>query len=140
MFVGKRNFALSLPAHDKKFFDELEKVIVKCHRVLKDKKVLAWLIGDQGVKVIFIPVGFKVYERLVKYFELVDIVCVVRRNQSSNTHFWHSKAIQHNFYLMGFKYLIIVRKSYEKNSPKDLKIKWNYYEREKRKTGHIENI
>jgi len=122
-----------IPASDEKFFDELEKVMIECHRVLKDKKVLAWLIGDQWAKGIFIPVGFKVYERLVKYFEPVDIVCVVRRNQSSNTPFWHSKAIQHNFYLRGFKYLIIVRKSYEKNSPKDLKIKWNYYEREKKK-------
>ncbi len=50
MFVWKRNFALSLPVHDKKFFDKLEKVMVDCHSALKDEKVLAWLIGDQGEK------------------------------------------------------------------------------------------
>jgi DNA modification methylase len=118
-----------IPASDERFFDELEKVMVECHRVLKEGKVLAWLIGDQWAKGVFIPVGFKVYERLVKYFEPVDIVCVVRRNQSSNTPFWHNKAIQHNFYLRGFKYLIIVRKASQRKSVKDLKIKWNYYER-----------
>ncbi len=124
-----------IPATEEKFFDELEKVMVECHRVLKSGKVLAWLIGDQWAKGIFIPVGFKVYERLTKYFEPLDIVCVVRRNQSSNTPFWHSKAIQHNFYLRGFKYLIIVRKPGDekqgqiKNQIKNLKIKWNYYER-----------
>lgn len=124
-----------IPATEEKFFDELEKVMVECYEVLKSGKVLAWLIGDQWAKGIFIPVGFKVYERLTKYFEPLDIVCVVRRNQSSNTPFWHSKAIQHNFYLRGFKYLIIVRKPGDekqgqiKNQIKNLKIKWNYYER-----------
>ncbi|CUT02654.1 DNA methyltransferase [Candidatus Chrysopegis kryptomonas] len=118
-----------IPATDERFFDELEKVMKEAYRVLKDGKVLAWLIGDQWAKGVFIPVGFKVYERLTKYFEPVDIICVVRRNQSSNTPFWHSKAIQHNFYLRGFKYLIIVRKMTKRKRKENLKIKWSYYER-----------
>ncbi|CUS80827.1 TRM11 family SAM-dependent methyltransferase, partial [Candidatus Kryptobacter tengchongensis] len=117
-----------IPASEDKFYDELEKVMVECHRVLKDEKILAWLIGDQWAKGIFIPVGFKVYERLTKYFEPVDVICVVRRNQSSNTPFWHSQAIKHNFYLRGFKYLIIVRKT-QARKDKKVKIKWGYYER-----------
>jgi DNA modification methylase len=121
----------NISASDEKFYDELERVMIECYRVLKEGKILAWLIGDQWAKGIFIPVGFKVYERLVKYFEPVDIICVVRRNQSSNTPFWHSKAIQHNFYLRGFKYLIIVRKDSGKGKrKKNIRIKWNYYERE----------
>ncbi len=100
----------NIPASDERFYDELERVMAECYRVLKSGKVLAWLIGDQWAKGVFIPVGFKIYERLTKYFVPVDIVCVARRNQSSNTPFWHSKAIQHNFYLRGFKYLIIVKK------------------------------
>ncbi len=118
-----------IPATDERFFDELEKVMKECYRVLKDGKVLAWLIGDQWAKGVFVPVGFKVYERLTKYFEPVDIICVVRRNQSSNTPFWHSKAIQHNFYLRGFKYLIIVKKAKERKVKENLKIKWSFYER-----------
>ena len=67
-------------------------------------------------------------ERLTKYFSPVDVVCVVRRNQASNTPFWHSKALQHNFYLRGFKYLIIVKKE-ENVKRKEVKIRWNFYER-----------
>lgn len=119
----------NIPASDEKFYDELERVMEECYRVLKDDKILAWLIGDQWAKGVFIPVGFKIYERLTKYFEPVDIICVVRRNQSSNTPFWHSKAIQHNFYLRGFKYLIIVRKSRKRREFKKLRIEWRHYER-----------
>lgn len=119
----------NIPASDERFYDELEKVMKECYRVLKNDKILAWLIGDQWAKGVFIPVGFKIYERLVKYFEPIDVICVVRRNQSSNTPFWHSKAIQHNFYLRGFKYLIIVKKSSKRQDLKNLKIKWQHYER-----------
>ncbi|MFN7065378.1 MAG: DNA methyltransferase [Aquificaceae bacterium] len=120
----------NLPATSEEFFDELEKVIKECYRVLKDGKILAWLIGDQWAKGVFVPVGFKIYERLIKYFEPMDIVCIVRRNQSSNTPFWYSKALEHNFYLRGFKYLIIVRKWYLNDKKlKSTKIKWKMYER-----------
>lgn len=118
-----------IPASDERFFEELEKVMNECYRVLKYGKILAWLIGDQWAKKIFIPVGFKVYERLTKYFEPVDIICILRRNQYSNTPFWHSQAIKHNFYLRGFKYLIIVRKVQRMRDKNNIKIKWKYYER-----------
>ncbi|MCS7299699.1 MAG: DNA methylase, partial [Spirochaetia bacterium] len=64
-----------------------------------------------------------------KYFQPVDIICVIRRNQASNTPFWQSKVIQHNFYLRGFKYLIIVKKSRDYKNTEDIKIKWGFYER-----------
>jgi DNA modification methylase len=114
------------------FYDELEKVISECHRILKKGKVLGWLIGDQWVKNKFTPVGFRLYERLDKYFETVDVVCVTRRGQSSNTGLWYNRARRHNFYLRGFKYLFIMRKPSDttvKNEKR--KIQWNFYERRK---------
>jgi len=117
-----------IPATEERFYDELEKVMVECNRVMKEGAVLGWLIGDQWAKGVFVPVGLKIYERLTKHFEPIDIVCVVRRNQASNTPFWQSKALQHNFFLRGFKYLIIVKKS-SKRKPKELNIKWGFYER-----------
>jgi len=117
-----------IPATEERFYDELEKVMVECNRVMKEGAVLGWLIGDQWAKGVFVPVGLKIYERLTKHFEPIDIVCVVRRNQASNTPFWQSKALQHNFFLRGFKYLIIVKKS-SKRKPKELNIKWSFYER-----------
>ena len=117
-----------IPATEERFYDELEKVMVECNRVMKEGAVLGWLIGDQWAKGVFVPVGLRIYERLTKHFEPIDIVCVVRRNQASNTPFWQSKALQHNFFLRGFKYLIIVKKS-SKKKPKELSIKWGFYER-----------
>ena len=125
----------AISAETQEFYDELEKVIKECSRVLKDGKVLGWLIGDQWVKKKFTPVGFEVYKRLLKYFDTVDIVCVVRRSQSSNTGIWFNRAIRFNFFLRGYKYLFIMRKS----APKEQKgsersVKWAYYDRQKKKS------
>ena len=97
--AGEFYFALGLAARE-------------LYRVLKPGKVLGWLIGDQWVKRRFTPVGFKIYDLLTEEarFEPVDLICVTRRNQSSNTGIWHYRAVKHNFYLRGFKHLIIVRK------------------------------
>ncbi len=94
------------------FFDELEKVAKEIHRILKPNKVMGWLIGDHWRKNTgYVPVGFKLYQQLSKYFETVDVICVTRRNQTSNTSLWHERARKYNFYLRGFKYLFIMRKS-----------------------------
>ena len=93
-----------------KFFIELEKVAVELYRILKSKKYLAWLIGDQAKNRKFTPVGFKLYSILEKYFTPVDIICVTRHNQRSNTPVWHERATRYNFFLRGFKYLLIMKK------------------------------
>ena len=112
------------------FYDELEQVMRECFRILKQGKVLGWLIGDQWVRNRFTPVGFKIYERLCRYFEPMDIVCVARRGQYSHTGTWYNRARRLNFFLRGFKYLIIVRKpSGEPRPEKARKIEWTYYQR-----------
>ncbi len=124
-----------ISAEDEQFYEELEKVMKECYRILKPGKVLGWLIADQWVKGRFTPVGFKLYERLCKYFEPVDIICVARRGQASHTGVWHNRARRFNFYLRGFKYLIIVKKpeDKEKKNKKARRTKWNYYERKRTK-------
>jgi len=117
-----------ISAEDEKFYHELEKVAIETHRILKPGKVLGWLIGDQWVKRKFTPVGFKIYNMLTKYFIPIDVVCVVRRGQSSNTPIWHYRAQKFNFFLRGFKYLIIVKKPNGKLKTNSLrKIKWQRY-------------
>lgn len=121
-----------ISCEEERFFDELEKVMKESHRILKPGKVLGWLIGDQWVQKKFTPVGFKVYQRLCKYFDTVDIVSVVRRGQASNTAIWYSRARRFNFFLRGFKYLFIMRKpTAEPSIPAPRKIEWAYYERGK---------
>lgn len=117
-----------ISAESDEFYDELEKVMAECKRVLKPGKVIGWLIGDQWVKKKFTPVGFRVYERLCKHFDTVDVVCVARRGQSSNTGVWHNRALRFNFYLRGFKYLFIMRKP-GGEAPKRAKVSWARYPR-----------
>lgn len=120
-----------ISCEDERFFDELEKVAKEAHRILKPGKVLGWLIGDQWVKKRFTPVGFKLYNRLSKYFDTVDVICVVRKGQTSNTGVWHYRAKKFNFYLRGFKYLFIMRKPDEekKGDKKTRSINWTFYAR-----------
>lgn len=121
----------NISAETERFYEELEKVIKECHRILKPGRVLGWLIGDQWVKKRFTPVGFRIYERLTKYFDTVDIICVARRGQTSNTGIWHNRAIRFNFYLRGFKYLFLMRKTYKTEDIKKIprKIAWAQYTR-----------
>lgn len=120
-----------ISAEDSKFYEELEKVAREIYRILKPGKVMGWLIGDQWVKKKFTPVGFKIYQMLVDNikFEPIDLVCVARRNQSSNTGVWHYRAKKFNFFLRGFKYLILVRKPIGENGNNQSvnKVKWQKY-------------
>ena len=116
-------------AETDEFYKELDKVMAECYRVLKPGKVLGWLIGDQWVKKKFTPVGFQVYEDLCKYFDTVDVVCVTRRSQTSNTAIWHSRALRFNFYLRGFKYLFIMKKSSTDQMTAQRKVRWMQYSR-----------
>lgn len=122
-----------ISCEDERFFEELEKVAKEAHRILKPGKVLGWLIGDQWVKKKFTSVGFKLYQLLSKYFETVDVVCVVRRGQTSNTGLWYNRARRFNFYLRGFKYLFIMRKpdSNAEKREETRSVKWASYERGK---------
>ena len=100
----------NISCENPKFFSELKKVAKEINRILKPWKYIAWLIGDQAKKKKLVPVGFKLYSILEKYFKPIDIICVTRHNQTSNTPIWHERARKYNFYLRGFKYLIIMQK------------------------------
>jgi DNA modification methylase len=117
-----------ISAEADQFYEELDKVMAECHRVLKPGKMLGWLIGDQWVKKKFTPVGFRVYSGLSRYFNTVDIVCVARRSQTSNTEIWHNRALRFNFYLRGYKYLFIMKKPAGELLPaRRRKVSWTQY-------------
>jgi DNA modification methylase len=119
-----------LSAEDEEFYAALDKVMAECYRVMKPGKALGWVIGDQWVKKKFTPVGFKVYDQLSRRFETVDVICLARRSQTSNTGMWHNRALRFNFYLRGFKYLFIMRKPDQgAPEPKSRKVAWKQYSR-----------
>ncbi len=100
-----------ISCEDPRFFEELEKVAIEANRILKPNGVLGWLIGDQAKQKKFTPVGVRLYLILEKYFTAIDAVVVARHNQTSNTPLWHHRARQFNFFLRGFKYLFLFRKT-----------------------------
>lgn len=120
-----------ISAEDSKFYEELGKVAEEIYRILKPGKAIGWLIGDQWVKKTFTPVGFKIYEMLIEKnsFEPIDMICVARRGQSSNTGIWHYRAQRFNFYLRGFKYLILAKKPDDKKviTKRPAKVNWQRY-------------
>jgi DNA modification methylase len=109
-YSNDKNCIGKISCSQNKFYDELEKVAKEIHRILKPNKYMAWLISDQWLKKKFTPTGYLLYQRLIKIFEPVDIICVARHNQTSNTSLWHYRAKKYNFYLRGFKYLFIMKK------------------------------
>lgn len=92
------------------FYNALELVSSEIVRILKPGKVMGWLIADQWIKKRFTPTGFLLWQILERYFMPMDIVCITRHNQTSNTPLWHNRARRFNFYLRGFKYLFIMKK------------------------------
>lgn len=118
-----------ISAEADEFYEALDRVMAECYRVLKPGKTLGWLIGDQWVKKKFTPVGFRVYEQLCRHFETVDVICVARRSQTSNTGIWHNRALRFNFYLRGFKYLFIMRKPADEEQATKRKASWTQYQR-----------
>lgn len=98
-----------ISCEDERFYDELEKTASEIARILKPGKVMGWGIADQWIKKKFTPTGLLLWSRLEKYFEAMDIVCLTRHNQTSNTGIWHYRARKYNFYLRGFKYLFIMK-------------------------------
>jgi len=123
-----------ISAETDEFYQELDKVMSESFRILKPGKVLGWLIGDQWVKKKFTPVGFNVYQGLSKYFETLDVICVARRSQTSNTGIWYNRALRFNFYLRGFKYLFIMRKpSSESIRQQKRVVTWSRYSRARKK-------
>jgi DNA modification methylase len=116
-----------ISAENEKFYQELEKVALEIRRILKPNKVVGWLIGDQWVKRTFTPVGFKIYQMLDKYFRPLDLICVARRGQSSHTGLWHYRAKKFNFFLRGFKYLLLFKKADKAKKTKNNKVNWKKY-------------
>lgn len=100
-----------IPCENEQFFEELEKVSKEIHRTSKSGGILGWLIADQFRQRKFTPVGFRLFEILSRQFEPVDIVVVKINNQRTNTELWQRRALKYNFFLRGFKYLLIMRRT-----------------------------
>ncbi|MBT3182135.1 MAG: DNA methylase [Deltaproteobacteria bacterium] len=100
-----------LSAFENQYFKEMKRVIIECDRILRSKRCLALYVSDTYQKKKgFVPIGFKLFEVMCKYFRPLDIVSVVRHNRKLKRSNWHNEAIKGNYFLRGFNYLFIMKK------------------------------
>jgi adenine-specific DNA-methyltransferase len=94
------------------YYQAMEKVFDEIHRLLKPARHMALYISDSYVHGKgFYPLGFELFDRLRKRFEVVDIVSVVRHNKTLQMGNFRKAADEGKFFLRGFNYLFIMRKS-----------------------------
>jgi len=101
-----------LDAADGAYYQAMEQVIREIARVLKPGRHMALYVSDSFVKDrAFYPLGFELFAILRKHFEPADIISVVRHNKTLQMGNYRRAAEEGNFFLRGFNYLFIMRKS-----------------------------
>ncbi len=94
------------------YYHSMRDVFAQCYRVLKPRRYLALYVSDSFKKgKPFMPVGFDLFALLRRQFTPVDIIAVVRHNQKLKRGNWHAAAVEGNFFLRGFNYLMIMKKA-----------------------------
>jgi len=99
-----------LPAPEPAYYEAVEGVTREVRRILRPGGILSWITSDEYRRHRFTPVGFRTYERLLRHFDPVDIVCLARRGDRSATPMWEHRARTRRFYLRGFKYVFLMQK------------------------------
>jgi DNA modification methylase len=100
-----------LDAWNQEYYTSMEKVIKESFRVLKNRRYMAIYVSDSFKKgKPFCPIGFELFSIARKLYKPVDIVSVVRHNASLKKGNFHTAAVEGNFFLRGFNYLMIFKK------------------------------
>lgn len=114
-YSDEKNCIGRLSAKENLYYEAMENVIKEISRILREERYMALYVSDSYEKDDpFMPIGFKLFEILSKYFMPVDIIAVKRHNKSLLKGNYHNAAIEHNYYLRGFNYLFIMYKKSRK--------------------------
>lgn len=117
--IGALDAAPDSPDGGAGYYGAMDAVIAEAHRVLKDRRYMAVYVSDSWRKRrgpagegggVFMPIGFELFARLRERFRPVDIVAVVRHNEKLSRGNWRKAAVEGNFFLRGFNYLMIFKK------------------------------
>ncbi len=103
------------------YYQAMGRVIDEIDRVLKPRRYMALYVSDSWKKrgrsgadsraPAFMPIGFGLFRLLREHFEPIDTICVVRHNAKLKRGNWHKAAQEGNFYLRGFNYLFVMKKT-----------------------------
>ncbi len=101
------------------YYQAMDQVLHELHRTLKNRRYAAVYVSDSwrkrrgevgGGGGILMPIGFELFGRMQKLFTMIDIICVVRHNTKLERSDYARSAIDGNFFLRGFNYLLIAKK------------------------------
>jgi adenine-specific DNA-methyltransferase len=105
------------------YYGSMQRVIGEMHRVLRPGRHAALYVSDSWRRTqragrdVFMPIGFNLFALLCDHFDPVDIVCVARKNQKLAMGNHRKAAEESNFFLRGFNYLFIMRKTPAEPAP-----------------------
>lgn len=93
------------------YYRSMRDVFAQCYRVLNPRRYMAVYVSDSFKKgKPFMPIGFDLFAILRQRLTPIDIIAVVRHNQKLKRGNWHAAAVEGNFFLRGFNYLMIFKK------------------------------
>ncbi|HWB19858.1 MAG TPA: DNA methyltransferase [Phycisphaerales bacterium] len=130
--IGKLD--ASGPDSGSAYYTAMTGVISEIHRVLKNRRYCALYVSDSWKKKKnapandharhstsnahrpnteggFMPIGFTLFNMLCQHFTPIDIIAVVRHNAKLQQGNFHKTAREQNFFLRGFNYLFIMKKT-----------------------------
>lgn len=97
--------------HDlENFCNEYEKAIKEFHRVLKDNKYCAVLIGDTRRNKMYQPLAFMVMQKFLNNGFVLKEDIIKHQHHCEATGFWVNKSKQHNFLLIMHEHLFVFQK------------------------------
>lgn len=108
----------NLNARHPAYWESMGQVIAELARVLKDRRYLGLYCCDSFSKGGGLcAIGFEMFRLLCRHFCAVDVIAVVRHNRSLKRSHWHGAALEGNYFLRGFNYLLVFRKTSGTGSP-----------------------
>ncbi len=115
-YSGRPECIGELSALAPEYYASLEQVICEMHRVLRPERYAALYVHDSFEKgKPFMPIGFRLFGLMEKYFIAVDQIAIVRHNRTLLKNHFHTAAVEHNYYLRGYGHLFVFYKPGPKN-------------------------
>jgi DNA modification methylase len=94
----------------KDFLEQIKIVANECHRVLKNTKFCAILMGDIRKEGHVVPLGFEVMKLFINAGFKTKEIIIKEQHNCKTTGLWKATSTKYNFLLLAHEYLFIFRK------------------------------
>jgi DNA modification methylase len=105
---------LSNAKSEEDFYDQFERVLLNFTPLLEDGRYLVLVIGDKYTRGEWVPLGFRVMERVLKHGYKLKSICVKdiqeNRGKRHQLHLWRYRALKEGFYIFKHEYIMFFQK------------------------------